>query len=127
MYNARTNKKDIWNPHFYKSFPGFADIATIWEPCLDRFLNDWPNIAGYRWIANHAYDFVADHPDIQYEHSIYYQGQIPTRNHSWHDFFNNLTWIRWPKIKHAILKKSIESAQLKGARTTIQNTLAHFD
>lgn len=135
MYKEPTSKKDIWNPHFHNEFLGFEDIAFIWRRFQTLF-SDWPSIEGYQYMADtlgfnssHAQSltFIQDSAEIQYEKRIYGWHQIPTRLQCWHDFFNNLTWLCWPKLKRAIIEKSIGSPKLSTARTALQNTLAHFD
>ncbi len=64
---------------------------------------------------------------MRYLWEIYHNGKIPTRNASWHDFFNNITWLVFPKLKRAIVDKMCQDPFEIGARTSLQNTLAHFD
>lgn len=39
---------------------------------------------------------------VSYEGHIYATGQVPTREHNWHDLFNALAWCRWPRLKAAV-------------------------
>lgn len=41
-------------------------------------------------------------PGVSYERHIYETGQVPTREHNWHDLFNALAWCRWPRLKAAM-------------------------
>lgn len=37
-----------------------------------------------------------------YENRIYLTGEVPTRQENWHDFFNALVWLTFPKAKAAL-------------------------
>lgn len=54
--------------------------------------------------GGHAIRFVASGElgDDNYEHRIYTSGQVSTRPQSWHDLFNALVWMRYPRIKTAL-------------------------
>jgi hypothetical protein len=41
-------------------------------------------------------------PGVAYERHIFETGQVPTREHNWHDLFNALAWCRWPLLKAAL-------------------------
>lgn len=38
----------------------------------------------------------------QYENRIYLTGEVPTRKANWHDFFNTLVWLTFPRAKAAL-------------------------
>ena len=38
----------------------------------------------------------------QYENRIYLTGEVPTRQDNWHDFFNALVWLTFPRAKAAL-------------------------
>ena len=40
--------------------------------------------------------------DGGYEHRIYTSGRISTRPDNWHDLFNALVWMRFPRLKIAM-------------------------
>jgi len=40
--------------------------------------------------------------DAQYEPRCYLQGEVQTREYNWHDLFNALVWMRFPRAKAAI-------------------------
>src|SRR5262249_464863 len=49
--------------------------------------------------------FVAPRDDAErlyYEVRIAETGEVPTRSHNWHDLFNALAWIAFPRAKAAI-------------------------
>ena len=39
---------------------------------------------------------------VDYENHIYRQGEVSTRENSWHDLFNALIWCRFPALKVAM-------------------------
>ncbi|MBS0287180.1 MAG: DUF3025 domain-containing protein [Proteobacteria bacterium] len=124
-----TSKKDIWNPYFYKHFQGYASILVMAKHFGQ--LSDWPSVENYNHFARlsnptaHLF-FKEQLKDMVYLWEIYHQQHIPTRVGCWHDFFNNLTWLAFPKLKGAIVHKMCQEP-LTHQRTTLQNTLAHFD
>ncbi len=126
------SKKDIWNPYFFKEFKGFASIIPLWNTLLDQYHQGWPSISDYNHFAddlhlNNTLSFIEQDEDMRYLWEIYYHGKIPTRTHNWHDFFNNMTWLLFPQLKAAIVKKLCMSETWEKTRTPLQNTLAHFD
>ena len=47
--------------------------------------------------------FVAPSPaDPYYEVQVYETGRVATRSENWHDFFNALAWLAFPRTKAAI-------------------------
>ena len=40
--------------------------------------------------------------EAQYEPRCYLKGEVPTREHNWHDLLNALVWLTFPKAKAAI-------------------------
>jgi hypothetical protein len=67
--------------------------------------------------------------DGAYEHRIYTTGQVSTRPDNWHDLFNALVWMRFPRIKvtmnslhyHAVTHPSA------GTRGPLRDALTLFD
>ncbi|MBS0290856.1 MAG: DUF3025 domain-containing protein [Proteobacteria bacterium] len=135
MFKEQINKKDIWNPYFYKHFAGFASITPFLEEV--GYIQSWPTLAKYNAFAlsylpqnniSEKITFVAQDENRQYEQQIFHQHQIPTRLNVWHDFFNNVSWIVFPKLKWAMIKRYCqEKTEFKKTRTPLQNVLAHFD
>jgi hypothetical protein len=72
--------------------------------------------------------------EAQYEPRCYLNGEVPTRADNWHDLFNALVWLTFPKTKavinarhyHALVKEGIahdvESSSERGAVRDV-NTL----
>ncbi len=67
--------------------------------------------------------------DGAYEHRIYTTGQISTRPDNWHDLFNALVWMRFPRIKITMntLHFHALSRQVAGSRGSLRDALTLFD
>jgi len=81
--------------------------------------------------GGHAIRFV---PSTQlandaYEHRIYTTGQVSTRPDSWHDLFNALVWVRFPRIKTAMnaLHFHAGTQANSGHRGPLRDALTLFD
>ena len=61
--------------------------------------------------------------EAQYEPRCYLKGEVPTREHNWHNLLNALVWLTFPKAKAAInarhyqalLASSVETSSQRGA------------
>lgn len=64
-----------------------------------------------------------------YEYQIYTTGRISTRPDSWHDLFNALVWMRFPRIKLAmnVLHYRAWDQQNEGCRGKLRDALTLFD
>lgn len=86
---------------------------------------------GLKSEAGQAIRFVpsTELDDGAYEHRIYTTGQVSTRPDNWHDLFNALVWMRFPRLKitmnslhyHAISHPSA------GSRGPLRDALTLFD
>ena len=67
--------------------------------------------------------------DTAYEQRIYTTGQVSTRPDNWHDLFNALVWMRFPRIKVAMnaLHYHTWSDQHDGTRGKVRDALTLFD
>ena len=102
--------------------------------------DDWPNAEGLNQLKTKIRgdsslipEFVCQsmlEPTEQYyEQIIYQQNIIPTRPNSWHDLFNGLIWLQFPKTKRLLNQQHVEDIQQFGLspRTLRRNNLTHFD
>lgn len=64
-----------------------------------------------------------------YECRIWDSGAVETRPDNWHDFFNALVWLSFPRSKQAITAAHVASFQHGPApgRGAIRDGLTHFD
>ena len=95
----------------------FKPIAALLEllyPCFDsRNLFEFPDCSSLNQQLNQlnandkVLQFIPQHDDMPfanlgYEQRIFLHGKIATRSQNWHDFFNSLAWITFPKAKSAL-------------------------
>ena len=122
------------------------------RPLLESFrdYSSWPGLDAYQRLldsldqplrthAGAALKIVPqagkpDHFEQHYAPRLYLRGEIQTRTQNWHDFFQLLTWIIFPKTKAVINAIHIPSAQQRmeegrepGRRTPLENMLSLFD
>ena len=81
--------------------------------------------------------FVAPGRDSQgascYEQRVYETGEVETREGSWHDLFNALVWLAFPKTKAALNQRHIVDIRasrapvVPGRRGTVRDVLTLFD
>lgn len=143
---------DTWSTDAWKSSPfsGFRDLLGEFES-----FEDWPSLADMerRWLR--AQD-VRTHMGIpmglmaqpaklrrarprslsQLYDIALCEGQLPTRSHNWHDFFNVMMFSAFPKGKrllHARQRRILEQLlpnqidRLPGRRTVEQDCLTILD
>lgn len=67
--------------------------------------------------------------DENYEARIFGSGRIATRAQNWHDLFNVLVWMRYPRIKSALNHAQVRDMDAMGGlqRTRRQAALTQFD
>ena len=103
--------------------PDFLQSSALFEPLrpagneLER-LHDWPDIGALEHLRDHAaappvtrsgkpvhfipQNVAAREFAQQYEPRIYLAGEVQTRAHNWHDLFNALVWLTFPRAKAAL-------------------------
>ena len=69
---------------------------------------------------------------LAYESHIARTGEVPTRPASWHDLFNALAWITWPRAKARINAQHVAILEARGAaelrrRSPARDALTLFD
>jgi hypothetical protein len=102
--------------------PMFAPL----HPALARLPQDrWPTLEALSALAGDARTasgrsirFVPNDPagpGPGYEPQIFMTGDVPTRRDNWHDLFNALCWIAWPRTKARINAQHVALIEEKGA------------
>ena len=115
-----------WNTAALLQSPLFAPLSPVLPRCNPvefPVIADWNNLlsAYYTGIAvhsGHELRFVAQEQgksgfESQYEPRCYLSGEVQMRGNNWHDLFNALVWLTFPKAKAAINARHYQS--LKGA------------
>lgn len=64
-----------------------------------------------------------------YEQIIADLNQVPSRESSWHDFFNGLIWMQFPQTKRVLNLLHVADIEKYGLhpRTLLRNQVTHFD
>ncbi len=99
----------------YLSHPLYCPARRFVPP-----LADWPDQAGYDALRDRAraagaplpagLRFVCElEPDAYYEMHIGATGEVPSRARNWHDWFNALAWLAWPRAKAALNRRHVRA------------------
>jgi hypothetical protein len=122
----------------------FQPITTLIESLLPKFnekkenhlpcatqLNQYINATN---LNNKPLQFISQDESLPfknlgYEQRIYLHGLIATRNHNWHDFFNALAWLSFPKTKVQLnfIHFKEQSKQNDSLRSARRDLLTLFD
>jgi len=123
---------------------------TPFEPWYRSFEQGWPTLDDYQHLLDQQPSAVMTRNNLplrivpqagkpgsfeqHYAPRIYMSGEIQTRTENWHDFFQLLTWIMFPRTKAMINETHIPLAQGRlesgvelGRRTPLENMLSLFD
>ncbi len=119
--------------------PVFHDVADFLHWAVSE---QWPRVEALnqpRVTLLHAYTgmplvFVKQSAELlndgmHYEQRIFQRGLIATRENNWHDLFNAMMWLKYPKIKSGLNARQwsdIEGHGLK-TRTPAQCAMTLFD
>lgn len=73
--------------------------------------------------------FVAPQPDgMGYEERVWARGEVETRPDNWHDFFNALVWLAFPRSKAALNARHRRASLAAGeGRGRERDAMTHFD
>ncbi len=138
-----------WDPEFSSRSPLYAPLRR-WADAFSAFRDAWPGLDDYQRVLEGYGEpiFTATGKPIKivrqdaapacfeehYAPRIYFTGEIQTRAENWHDFFQFLTWIIFPKTKAVInaihipaAKQRLGSGAESGRRSAIENMLSLFD
>ncbi len=111
-----------WRPNFWGESPAYLPFAFL-QPLLahagppsaqamnavaDRLQQRAENSQGQaiRFVEQAAGERLA------YEKHIFATGEVPTRADNWHDFFNALVWLTFPRTKAALNAAHMRAMQL---------------
>lgn len=123
-----------WQPHWSDSGP-WTEPLQRWAPVTP----DWPSLD---WLNAQADDRMLRNASGQplrfveqasargalaYEQHIFATGEIPTRRGNWHDWFNALSWLRFPRLKAALNRRHVEAGDEASLRGRVRDALTLFD
>lgn len=138
-----------WNPQFIFRSPIFEPLMPFAQR-LAVFDDGWPGLDDYQTLLTEHPEPILTHHGVplkiaaqgsrplcleeQYASRIYLTGEIQTRVSNWHDFFQLLTWLIFPKTKAAInaihhhaAKERFAGVTDGGRRSPSENMLSLFD
>lgn len=127
-----------WNLAAMLAAPAFATLAPLLRQLpRDRFptIEDLNRLRAGRTLQSGGgapLVFVAQESTggEPYESRIYTRGEVPTRRDNWHDLFNALVWLAFPRSKAALNRHhERELRARRGARErgTPRDVLTLFD
>jgi hypothetical protein len=128
--------EDNWDPNFLETSPLFRPLQAVantfvplphW-PVLEDFVAAF-QAAGLR-VSPVAQGGRPGCFEQHYEPRIYLAGEVQTRLHNWHDFFNALVWLRFPQTKSVLNELHYFSALQRGEKTNrsaLENAITLFD
>jgi hypothetical protein len=130
-----------WDPSFVDRSPGLSALAEAAQP-LRRCAN-WPSLrqlqllCDSRAIVNACgmpLRLVGETNGEPYEIRLHLRGEMHVRERSWHDLFNVLAWMAYPRTKAALNARHYAEATRcdpaslpEGRRTSVRDALTLFD
>ncbi len=133
-----TTAAPVWDRWELLATPMFATLA----PVIERLPEDhFPTLAELNRLCAERevvsggggpLEFVPQEAKTgePYEKRVYAYGKVLTRNRNWHDLFNALVWITFPKAKAAINRHHYREMQAREggeARGAVRDALTLFD
>jgi len=138
-----------WKPDFAQTSPLFEPLRG-WAPAFARFTSGWPGLEDYQQLlaaqpepiltrSGQALKIVAQDSRPQrfeehYAPRVYMTGELQTRGENWHDFFQFLSWLIFPRTKAVINALHVPHAEARiaaagdpGRRSPLENMLSLFD
>lgn len=133
-----TSAEADWDRWELLASPMFATLA----PLIERLPEDhFPTLAELNRLCaerevlsggGEPLEFVPQEAKTgePYEKRVFAYGKVLTRNRNWHDLFNALVWITFPKTKAAINRHHYREMQAREggeARGAVRDALTLFD
>ena len=95
---------------------------------LNRWRTDAPS--GAECFDDRLRFVAPDRMRLGYEERVHARGEIMTRPDNWHDFFNALVWLRFPRAKRALNDVHLRFIRRSGTRAQrgpVRDALTQFD
>ncbi len=134
-----------WNREFYRRSPMFTPLVRR-ALQFQQFEQDWPTLKAYQEALNSSTNSlcnmnggkitVVPHAvktgefGNRYEPRIYLEGELQIRSENWHDYFNLLVWMTFPKSKALLNARHFVESKLADSqsnRNASQDLLTLFD
>lgn len=129
-------KVDHWNTAIFQTSPIIQQLYSVTDYFSDY--SSWPTISDYRDIfIQHNVNItpvsqsntITQFEDL-YEPRVYLKKELQTRTQNWHDFFNAMIWLSFPRTKGMLNQLHYHQAvnRPKGSnRTALENRITQFD
>ena len=129
---------DRWNTDFAEQSPLLTVLRTAVRQVMG---DDWPALSRLQEVITRAGIRTASGPPLQlvppaaagagesYEQRLYARGELEFREHNWHDLFNVLVWLTFPRAKAALNARHHAAlpADKAGGRGPVRDALTLFD
>ncbi len=125
---------DKWGDRFAETFPLLLPLRDAATPLYG---SDWPprsvlqrmlDAAGVRTASGLPLRLVAPEAGgLSYEGRLYERGELEFREHSWHDLFNVLVWLAFPRAKAALNARHRAAPVVAQGRGPVRDALTLFD
>lgn len=125
-----------WIPEWASRLPLLYSLRDIWSARNVR----WPMLPEMQAALSHAgamncagtpLRLIPHVPTgaLDYERSVFERGELGVRESNWHDYFNVLVWIRFPRAKAALNGAHCLDCEpaLPGRRSRRRDKLTLFD
>ena len=122
--------------------PGFLERSPMFEPLREHAAAlsaqpDWPTreaigallaVRAPRTRAGAALRLVPpERSGDSYETRLHHRGELQHRERNWHDLFNALAWLAYPRTKAALTAAHSEHPALREGRGPARDALTLFD
>lgn len=115
----------IWHPALLLQSPLFAPLHAVLKNVNNA---SFPTLADYNVLLAKQHPAIVTHTSLplrfvvqqigklafeqQFEPRCYLAGEVQTRANNWHDLFNALVWLTFPKIKAALNARHYHALRL---------------
>lgn len=138
--------RQLWNPHFIDSSPLYGPFEHLKRPIAE--LQQWPVLSelnrlrasqGQRLLTRSGKEIcfvpavIGKQPfEQKYEAKIFLTGEVQTRANNWHDFFNALVWLIFPRAKSTLNQlhyrtQCLEAEHQMARRSVLRDAATLFD
>src|SRR6266545_1133306 len=126
--------ESLYDPQALERSPMLSALGT--HAGWLRSFSDWPDRNALQPVLS-AHDVVnasglplrlVESSPESYERQLYLAGELQFRERNWHDLFNVLAWIAYPKAKRELNRRHYLAAQEEGSgRGRVRDALTSFD
>jgi len=125
---------DAWRDGFAEGFPLLWPLRDVAAAAHGP---DWPSratmqraldAAGIRTTSGLPLQLVASMVDgLPYERRLFCRGELEFRERNWHDLFNVLVWLSFPRAKAALNARHHAAPAVSRGRGPVRDALTLFD